>query len=205
MRRIRFAGALVAGCAALALAPAVAAAALPEFSGPFPKGFTSTSGVTTLQTAGGTKVVCKADTNAGQMTAPKEGTVTFTFTGCESSGLPCNTAGRASGEIVTNDLTATLLYRNRERRTVGLRLSSPPTGAPFMQFECAGVAVVVRGAATGALTPVNKPVKPPKGHYVLKFAKAKGLEVSVGGGPAETSTFTATDNLFFSELTEVKA
>jgi hypothetical protein len=205
MRRIRFSGLCLAGvCAVFAATSASASAALPEFSGPFPKAFTSTSGASTLETVKGTKFTCKADTNTGEITGPKEGHVTIKFTGCESSGLACNSSGAAPGEVITNVLTVTLLYTNRERKTVGLQLSSPPTGAPFMEFSCGAIPVSVRGSVTGGLTPVNKPVKPPLGRFTLKFAKAKGLEVSVGG-PVEGSRFTSTDKLKFGEVVEVKA
>jgi hypothetical protein len=207
MRRIRFATLLGLALAALATVPGSALGALPEFSGPFPKAFTSTSELTTFETVSANKVVCKADTDTGEITGPNAGIVTIRLTGCESGGLACNSAGAAVGEIVTNVLTATLLYRNRELKTVGLELASPPTGAPFAEFTCGGGAlrVVIRGAALGALTPVNKKVKPPKGHYTLKFKKAKGLEMSFGGGPPEGATLTSTDKLTFGEVTEVKA
>jgi hypothetical protein len=54
-----------------AIATTTALAAPPESSPPFPSPSTSTSAVTALQTVGKVKVMCKADTNKGEVTGPR--------------------------------------------------------------------------------------------------------------------------------------
>ena len=74
MQRIRTTGlCLVAALAIFATAAASASAALPEFSPPFSKTFTSKSEGTVLETVGGKKVTCKADSSVGEITAPQAG------------------------------------------------------------------------------------------------------------------------------------
>jgi hypothetical protein len=205
MQRVRSTGlAFVAASLLAAVLAPPGLAALPEFSGPFPKAFTSTSGSSFFESKSGTKITCLAGTDTGEVSGGKAGSDVLRFTGCETGGLPCE--NRGAGEIVTNQLVASLGYINAELKSVGLTLSAPPTGAPWVEFTCAGgaISVVLRGSVRGTITPHNKPVKPPKGHFVLKFAKAKGLEGTIGG-TAETFKLSRTDNIFFSEVVEIKA
>lgn len=211
-RRIRAGLCLVTVFAVCAAVAASASAALPEFTGPFPKTFTSKSKASVLETVGKTKVKCTADTNAGEITGPKSDLVTVRFTGCVALKFQCGTPGAAPGEIVTGVLTSMLGYINIEKKEVGIDLSNP-AGALITEFFCGGnLRVVVRGSVIGRVTPVNKIVKPPQ-HFTLKLGQAKGkqkitkfqgepvdvLESSVNGGPFEESGLNSTDELTLSE------
>jgi hypothetical protein len=196
---------------AISAAVAASASALPEFTGPFPKPFTSTSKTTILETGGKTKVKCAADTNKGEITGPNAGFVIIKFTGCELKALRCTSQGAAPGEIVTFPLTTTLGYIKKEPKEVGLDLSNP-AGAVVAEFLCvnATVRIVVRGSVIGRITPVNKVVSP-GGHFTVKFTQKAGtqqpisfegmppdfLETSVKGGPFEPSGLASVDLLSF--------
>src|ERR1700741_1577070 len=108
----------IAMLALSATVTATASASLPEFVGPFPVGFAAKSGATKLETVKGAVITCTADTGAGEVTGPKTGTVTITFSGCEfvTLGLPCNTVGVPPGEIVTTTLVMTLGYINEPKK-----------------------------------------------------------------------------------------
>jgi hypothetical protein len=218
MTRIRTASlSLLAILAIGASASAAASAALPEFTGPYPKAFTSSSKTSILETVGKTKVKCAADTNAGSITGPGTGNLTITLTGCESKGFLCNSPGGAAGEIVTHSLTSTLGYINRELKEVGIDFANP-AGALLMEFQCGNLLGVVRGSVIGKVTPINKLVKPP-GHFTAKFIEKKGiqaigkfeagpldiLEASINGGPFEPAGLKASDLIRFSEPVELKA
>jgi hypothetical protein len=208
MARIKIAALCLTATFAVGAVAAASASALPEFSGPFPKPFTSKSGVSNLETVGKKRVKCKADTNTGEITGPNAGQVTIRFTGCESSKFLCNSPGAAAGEIVTFPLTTTLGYVNRETKEVGLDLSNP-AGALVMEFQCANIRGVVRGSVIGKITPINKPVKPPS-KFTVKFIQKAGkqsitafaggppdiLETSFGG-PFEPSGLTSNDSIAF--------
>jgi len=80
------------------------------------------------------------------------------FVGCETGGLPCNTAGKGSGIIETAALDGVL--GNVTATAPALRLfapgeggKSPKTGS-LATFECAGgaVKVVVSGSVIGSLS-----------------------------------------------------
>jgi hypothetical protein len=187
---------------------ATSASALPEFTGPFPKPFTSKSGVSNLETVGKKRVKCVADTNTGEITGPNAGHVTIRFTGCESSKFPCSSPGAGAGEIVTFPLTTTLGYVNRVTKEVGLDLANP-AGALVMEFQCGNIRGSVRGSVIGKITPINKLVKPP-GKFTVKFLQKAGkqsiiefaggppdiLETSFGG-PFEPSGLSSTDSIAF--------
>jgi hypothetical protein len=217
MNRIRIIClALVAVFAMSAIATASASALpLPEFEGPFPNKFTSTSLVSTLETVGKNKVTCTADTNKGELTGPKTDLVTVTFTGCETSGIKCNSAGGAAGEIKTNQLASLLGYINAATKETGVDLSPAVAGANVAEFECAGIKIVVRGSVIGVITPLNKKTKA----YTVKFVQKAGkqkvtkleggpkdvLETSINGGAFVESGESTTDKLTLEKATTLKA
>ncbi len=197
---------------------ASASASLPEFSGPFPKAFTSTSKTVTVETVSKLKATCTAATDAGTIEDAKTGTVVIKLTGCKALGFECSSSGAKAGEIVTNTLVNTLGYINAQKKEVGLDVSAPATGAPFTEFTCDGYTITVRGSVIGELTPVNKTVKAGK-KVSLKFKQSKGkqkptnleggptdvLSGSVEGGPSEEAGLKLTDALTFSEAIEIHA
>lgn len=219
MTRIRRATVCLVAMVAVAAAGAPSAlAAIPAFTGPFPKPFTSTSKASTLETVGKSKVTCTADTDAGQITGETTGTVTIKFTGCMTKGFACTSPGASSGgEIVTHVLTSTLGYINRVTKEVGIDYANP-AGALIAEFQCGNILGSVRGSVIGKITPINKVVKP-AGHFTVKFGQKGGkqkvtklagrpidiLETSLNGGPFEPSGLASTDLIRFAEPVEIKA
>jgi hypothetical protein len=181
MKRVAF-----CSFAALAMSVVVAAsasAALPEFSGPFPKRFTSKGGAALIETAG-VKLTCTASTDVGEILGTKNGKVMVRLTGCVGKGkvegkevsFPCTSPGAPEGEMVTSELTTTLGFINKAKSPpeVGIALAAvSPT--PFEEFECDGLKIVVEGSVIGKITPVNKQVKS-SSHFTLKFVQAKGVQ-----------------------------
>jgi hypothetical protein len=187
-----------------------ASAVLPEFSGPFSKTFTSTSKMSLLETTAKAKLVCTADTNAGEITGPQTGTVTIAFTGCALKKVPCNTPGSSSGEIVTSLLSLTVGYINKAKKEVGIDLASA-SGAAFATFGCGPtLRGVVIGSVIGRITPINKKVIP-SAFFTLRFMQASGIQkvTNLEGGPPDVletsfggpflqSGLSSTDHIFFS-------
>jgi hypothetical protein len=213
MRRIPILGACSAvALATCAIATTAALATPPEFSPPFPNPFTSTSAATTLQTVGKVKVMCKADTNKGEVTGPGAALVRISFTGCTTTavaGVLCQSPNGAPGEIVTELLLGTLGYVSGVPLEVGLDLSNP-TGGPLAVFFCGALKGEVFGSVIGRVTPLNKVVKP-GAHVTLKFAQKAGHQAitmflggpvdvpltKLSGGPLEESGLASTDKLTF--------
>jgi len=197
-------------CAAGALGVSAAAAAPPEFTPPFPNPFTSTSKAMTLQTVGGFKVKCKADTDKGEITGPVSALVRVTFTGCTSGAARCQGPNGLPGEITTEQLLGTLGYVTRQPKVVGLDLSSP-TGGPMIVFFCGeDVRAEVSGSLIGRLTPINKTLAPgelmhltvtqKEGHQTIRMLLGGPLDVpvtSVLGGPLQESGLASSDLLKF--------
>jgi hypothetical protein len=218
MKRMSVAGLCLVAMFATSAATAVSAsAALPEFSGPFSKTFTSTSKTSVLETVGGIAVTCTADTNSGEITGPQTGSVTIVFTGCKLGKVPCNTPGAAPGVIATATLGMKINYINKAKKEVGIDLVEA-AGAPFMSYGCGPVLRgVVIGSVIGRITPINKLVTPAE-KFTLKFAQAIGvqkplklegapidvLETSFGG-PFEQTGLASTDLILFGEPVKLTA
>jgi len=218
MKRFRMVSLCLAAMIAVpAVVSASASAALPEFSGPFPKPFKVKSGAFIVETVNRVKASCKAGTNAGEMTGPQTGRATLKLTGCEVSGFKCSSAGAAPGEIVSNLLSATLGYINKAKKEVGISLESA-TGGTVAEFTCGSVRVTETGSVIGKVTPINKKVKAGK-PFTLKFTQTRGkqkptkfeggptdvLMASVNGGKPEEAGVSAKGELTFTEVGEIKA
>lgn len=187
MNRIRTTGlCLVATLAIGGVMAGSASAALPEFSPPFSKTFTSTSKGNLLETVGGAKTVCPGDTATGEITGPQNGQIKITFTGCKLKKIPCNTPGVAPGTIITPLLIMKINYINKANKEVGIDLIEP-LGSPVMQYACGSATrAVVIGSVIGRITPINKIVTPPK-PFILRFAQAAGAQkvTNLEGGPID--------------------
>lgn len=176
-------GVLVAAAMGTAASPALA---LPEFSGPFPKTFTATSGAALLETVTAVKVTCKTDVAAGEVTGPQSGTIQITFKGCKSGKSPCNTPGAAPGIIATGILAVRFGYLNKAKKLVGADIFEP-AGGPIFYYGCSSaMSAKVIGSVIGQITPVNKVVTPSE-VFKLKFQQALGIQKwgSLEGGPTD--------------------
>jgi hypothetical protein len=180
--------------------------------------FSSVSGPGKLLTVNGHEVTCEADTDSGQITGPKEvGVVFIKFTGCKepSLGVPCSTAGAASGEIRTNELKGRLGYIVKSTKEIGLLLE-PTAGSPnlFAEFKCTSIVTIkVKGAVIGRSEPVDKFSKTGE----LKYKQASGvqepiefenkekgiLETKISSGSYEQSGIKTEDTITFQDETQV--
>lgn len=216
---------LIAVFAISAIASASASAALPELVNNKGKALvkkqdTSTDGAATLETVGGSKVTCKASSDTSEITGLKTDTVTVTFTGCEAFEETCQSAGQAAGTIKTNLLASKLAYINGKTE-VGVVLKPKEAGGLFVEFECSGIKIKVKGSVIGVITPINMFVAPP-GHFTLTFTQAKGvqvpteyesgtkqvkdvLETSINGGAYEQSGEGTTSEEFLEEEAKINA
>ena len=112
-------------------------------------------------------------------------------------GQPCTTKGSKLGELVTNELEGIVGWENKARKKTDLELypAKSVTSGYFIEFECQGLVVKVRGH-------VLVPIKNDKmtSTETLKFNAKKGkqkpekweesgspaiLEASFKGGPFE--------------------
>jgi len=195
---------------------ASASASLPEFSGPFPKAFTSTGKTATVETVAKLQATCTGASDEGTIETPKTGTAKIRLTGCKALGFECQSKGAKAGEIVTSTLVNTLGYINAQKKEVGLDLSGPASGAPFAEFTCSEYTITVTGSVIGKLTPLNKALKAGK-KVSLKFKQSKGkqkptnfegapidvLSGSLEGGAPVEAGLKLTDALKFSEALEI--
>jgi hypothetical protein len=112
--------------------------------------FTSSGGVGVLTTVGGSGVECKAESSTGEFVPgnnKEETGIVVTFTGCKSTGLPCTTPNAKSGELVTNELEGLVGWENKALKKTDFELipSKNVASGFFIEFECEGLLVKVRG------------------------------------------------------------
>jgi hypothetical protein len=182
MRRIAIIGAVLATALATgAVGASVAAAVKPEFvvSGSFPDAFTTTSKAAVVETIGGLRGTCKADTGSGEVTGPKSLLVKFTWTGCKQARSNCQNTNTA-GVIVTETLSGTLGYVSTKPKVVGIDLT-PPTGGPGVSFTCGeDETVEIFGSLIGKIPFAKQPIE-------LKFAQKEGHQhiTHLLGGPTD--------------------
>jgi hypothetical protein len=154
----------------------------------------------TLETVGGTKITCTGETATGEFTGAKSvGSVKPVFTGCETSGVKCNSTGKGEGIISTSALGGVLGVEKVGTKTPAndkLALELHSEAGNVAEFSCAGIPVVVKGSvlhnATAnkmSLTTTEK-FKATKGkqkpeHFAGGAAKEHILESNKAGGPFE--------------------
>jgi hypothetical protein len=177
------AAALVAITASAAFA-SIAVANQPKIEpegGTYPIKIVGSGGVGRLLTfAEGSKtreVVCAESKAAAEFrTFTSVQNVQVKFTGCTATGpfgikLSCNSAGAASGEIVTAVLKGKLVYLKATGSEAGIDLETETAGASFVEIKCGGIqSLKVTGSVIGKLTPVNSLTKT----YTLTFAQSAG-------------------------------
>jgi hypothetical protein len=194
----------------------------PGFSGEKPlvkKKFTliqkeKTSG--TYETVNGSKMTCSGATGSGEITGAKDTTGSYAFTGCKTSGLPCNSGGAKPEELVGRTLSGLLGIEEEGvepfKNLTAEDLFPAEPGGLLVEFECSGIGFEVRGSVLNPTTR-NKMLDT----VTLKWAATKGrqkpekfvggekdvCEVSTSGGPFEQCGGTVTLILHLEEKIEI--
>src|ERR1041385_5151771 len=97
--------------------------------------------------SGNLYVECAKENNTGEAEGTNKITnVHVLFTGCAAFGnVPCESAGKASGEIETNPLRGALGYINKAKKEVGVVLEPAKKKGHFAEFNCSGFLEIVVG------------------------------------------------------------
>jgi len=139
--------------------------------------------IATLETKAGTKVTCKSLVAKAQFTGNKTISVSQTdFSGCESGGIKCNTAGAGVGTIKVKELEGELGVITKGETGIKDKIGNvlwpkggkPETGATaaeFVEFNCGGLTVNVRGSV---ISPI--PSNAMKLIATVKFTASKGVQ-----------------------------
>jgi hypothetical protein len=114
----------------------------------------------TLETTGKAKVTCTGESSAGAITGSKTvAGVVLKFTGCESAGQKCTSAGLAEGELESSSLEGVLGVERvtevlgKEVQHIALDLYPAGKVGPFLQYACSGSAATTLGGSV--LVPVS--------------------------------------------------
>lgn len=189
--------------------------------GPNPK-FTGTSKALTLETVGGTQVLCSAGSNEGEYTGAKTERISLKLTGCalgpKGQGAPCQTSAATPGEIRTAALQGTLDFvkENEAPATPFLGLQLTPLAPPNLAlFECGGTTVSVAGSVILAISAVDKMTTSfkLKGTAALAHQIPEAFEVGAkstltetrSGSGAEQGALSLTSTSSGAEKLEIKA
>jgi hypothetical protein len=184
--------------------------------------FLLAGGATTFETTSGAKLVCAKATGSGEYTGSKTSSVTLKLHGCKygATKLVCQSAGAATGEIVSSPIAGKLGFIQDDFRegTAFTKIGLLLTGAPsLLGAECGSqkTALTVAGSVIGELTPHSLMT----GTFTLLFTQASGaqapesfeeeakqsLTLAFGGGAPEATGLSATPKLKNEEHLEVKA
>jgi hypothetical protein len=152
--------------------------------------FVSGGGVTTLETTGGVKIVCKVVADEGSYSTPKVVAKLTKFLGCEDVGIggPCeNTA--SGGEIVVFMTGEWGFIKNFVKEgklilSVGLDLAPPE----HTTFRCQGPRGNAEFALFGSVIAPVSPIDKMTSSFTLKYSQAKGKQkpAKFQGGPKDT-------------------
>ncbi len=111
--------------------------------------FTGSGTSATLHVTGLPALECQSSTSTGSLRAPNETVQQITFSGCESSGAKCASAGQAAGTVVSEPLES-YTYEESGKYLAALN------GDPIMSFSCGnGTLTLSGGAAGGFSVPLN--------------------------------------------------
>lgn len=165
-----------------ALASASASAALPEFTGPFPKIYTLTLGnnVRLEPQDGEETITCDRETQArgsGEITSAKEMRTSFVFSECKWNTTSCRTSGASPGELRTETFSSALVYLSKAKQEVGILLhayNKVTKKTIFIpQFLCGGL---TGGPISGELIAPATPVNTKAAIYKISFKETKGKQ-----------------------------
>ncbi len=168
--------------------------------------FTASAGKSTLEAVGGASTLtCAHAATAGSYTGAKTATATITFTGCKlaTNKEPCQSAGAASGEIVTGSLQGSLGFvkdaveGGQLNVSVGLDLAGTPN---VLTAECAGTKLAVTGSVIAPFGKIDKTTS----SNTLSFKATAGKQASEqfeGGAKDTLATALGTASAVQSGLT----
>jgi hypothetical protein len=110
----------------------------------------------TMESRNGTVVTCDRETGGGRYTGRKLlGGMQLVFAGCTEAGHPCQSVGRAAGEIATSELYGFIgiistSQRGPARNKIGLGIKAV-NRQPFAEFACGALTVTIRGGVIAPL------------------------------------------------------
>jgi hypothetical protein len=173
--------------------------------------FTSSGGAATLATKGGKTVTCTSEKSTGEYLADgtnKRESTAVEFAGCVSSTFKCTTEGKASGELVTNELLGEIGFESAAKKKTALKLYPAPSAkGKFIEFKCIGLEVKVRGKGeeSGAGILVNIKNDKMTATETLKYKATKGVQKPVKweGPNPETYLESNFENLGYEQSGQV--
>ncbi len=189
---------IVAALAAVAAASGIAcgsAAGFPSFSGSFPA-YTNGAYVekpTTLETVSGFKVSCPSEETSSEISNATHMRLSVYLFNCASKGLGyCNNSGPG---FISFSAVGTLVYLNKERRTVGLRFNnaSGQSNSTMTNYYCRTSSVPyyeLQNQFVATISPVNRVLHAGE-HFIISIKQAKGIqkpESFEGSGPEVLDT-----------------
>jgi hypothetical protein len=138
--------------------------------------FETKGGVGVLTSISDETVECKTESSTGEFfegNNKEAGNMKVKFNECESLNLTCSTPGAKAGELVTNNVEALVGWENKAKKKTALELypAHSVATALFIEFECAGLVVKVKGK-------VLVPIKNDKmtSSETLKYKDTKGKQ-----------------------------
>jgi hypothetical protein len=124
------------------------------------------------ETQSGAMMACSSGTGAGNHISPWEDRETIVFAGCALTGVPCESAGAAEGEVSTSELALTYAPIGPNPKNWGT-IYEPATPGAFFDATCGSRSIEVTGSAI-VQTPNN--TRETTEWRPVKMSEAKGRQ-----------------------------
>lgn len=89
------------------------------------------------------QTTCGKEQLAGEVSGPRSTIYKTTYSKCSTVGVKCNSAGQPEGTIVTDQLESELVWLDKARTKVGIRIKGLGPGGRLEQFQCVNPALHV--------------------------------------------------------------
>ena len=159
--------------------------------------FSLAAGMSTLETVGKRRIVCKTTSGSGTYNVSKRLALALRLSGCELEAKKCESEAASEGEIATS-LAGGIGWRSKTKELattkIAVEFTSDAASGLIAAFHCGATTVKIKGAVLAEVAKDKPSLTTP-----IKFAAIKGrqkpegfeggpravLEASFAGGPFE--------------------
>jgi hypothetical protein len=140
---------------------ASAATNTPRFAEQLPASYSFSGKESVFENTAGTKYACQSVSGVTELVSWSALSTTLRFKGCSAKvtgfTFPCTSTGAPSGEIVSNSLTASLVYLSSTKHEVMLDFAQGGSGKTLAAFSCGSQAFQLNGSFLARANPINTP------------------------------------------------
>ena len=194
MKRIRIIGLMLLALFALSAVAASAASAEEGFLPLSKKGLQVLSKEALLETHAKSQIKCKSTSGTGTFKNDKEGSGTFTFSGCTALGFAANSLPEETKETIKAAVTYVICLINSAELKFGVAIT--PTSTVHIEVPALGALLEVKGTIIGEILTKSGKL------FVVDFNGKEGLGNVASCGTIKNSYESRKDPEAFEEASQ---